>query len=203
MKRLFIILLVLLTAAAAVGCEAPTDTEAQQADVTRLPLDKLDFTPNPRDYGELDRDDLHAAPQIDPMYLPDFSEVVKSMNGGSQRGSYYLVATDAEELQKLTGSLNGRTENAFDAATFQKDFVVAVFVTVATGGFTVELESAYNDGNTVTVKVKVTPPTADFVTEALETHCVLIAFDRGDYYEDLSYDITVNDSPVVSGFAEA
>ena len=203
MKKLFIIFLALLTASAFLGCETPKETTPaqQQADATRLPLSELDFTPNPRDYDELDREDLHATPGIDPIYLPDFSEVIKPANGGSEVGSHYRVVTDAEELQWLAGDLTAKTQNAFDAETFRKDFVVAVFVTVRTGGYTVELDKAYNDGNTVTVKVKVTPPTADFVTEALETYCVLVAFDRGDYYTDLAYDITVNGKPVSTGGA--
>ena len=197
MKKLLIFTLVILTAAAFVGCELPKEAETQQAEATRLPLSELDFTPNPRDYGELEDPLVLKTPEVDPIYLPDFSEVVKLASGGSEVGSYYLVVTDAAELQRLTGDLNGKTKNTFDAEVFQRDFVVAVFVTVRSGGFTFEVERASNDGNTLTVNVKVTPPAAGTVTtQALETHCVLVAFDRGDFYEDLSYDITVNGEPV-------
>lgn len=203
MRKILIIMIAVLTAAAFVGCtSAKGGLEAANAENTKLPFNQLDINPNPIDPNSLERPDS-ASLGIDPMYLPDFSEVVRT-SGGSEVGAYYVVLTDADELKKLTGDLTGKAENAYDETVFQRDFVVAVFVTVATGGYTVELDKAYNTGNTVTVKVKVTPPAAGAaVTQALETRCVLVAFDRGDFYDDLSYEITVNDAPVESGFAEA
>ena len=206
MKKLLIILLALALAAASAGCAANANSASgsNEPDRTKTPLAELEFSPKPinMDVGILDN--LKPTEGNDKIYMADFVEIVRPADGRSEPGAVYYTVTDYNELVKLTGDLAGKTEKTVNADLLQRDFVVAVFVTVRTGGYGFEVEKAVNDGNTVTVAVKVTPPQAgSMVTQALETRCILVGFDRGDLYDDLVYEITVNGEPAKLADASA
>lgn len=203
MKRILFFAMALLLAAAFFGCtKGPEDL--RDPDKTRLPLSELDFTPHAISYDDLELPGATgAADGIDVIWRADFTEQIKVRSGGSTPGAYYEVITDYETLNRLVGSTDG-LETRLDGDTFISDFVVAVFVTVRSGGFTFSVDSAYNDGNTVKIKVTAEPPAAGaMVTQAFETHCMLIGFDRADFYDDLVYEITVNGDPAGQGPAES
>ena len=196
MKRFLFLLLAVLTALAFCGCAS---MRADGAQSTRTPISQLDVTLHPvwPSEGTVIADPSGKGDEIDPIYRSVFSGVYK-VGGGSVAGSYYRVFTDSADFEAALGSyVRGGEPTDETEFSFNFNFYVAVYITNPTGGFTVELDRAMNDGNTVSVSVTCTPPAPGaMVTQAFETKCVLVGFDRGDLYDDLVYEITVNGQPV-------
>lgn len=202
MKRTVIILLAALMALVSfAGCSKPTAVDGNNNN-GKQPIDKDDVNVLiPDDEISLPAK-YTAAPDL--MNRPGFTEVFK-LNGTDEAGSYYRVYTDFEEFTKDMGGSSGRVETTVTRDTFISDFIVAVYVTVPTGGHTYTVDFAENDSHVVKVEITDTPAEAGTaVTQAFETHCVLVGFDKADYYEDLEYNITVNGEAVkLSEDAEA
>jgi|GEM_PF-3325106 len=206
MKKLLILsLAALLALAALTGCQKP-ESGLQSANPTKVPLDELGVTFHPVMPGESESPafgDDNDAQAVDILNRPVFAEQL-TVPGGSVSGSYYKVITDYAEFTKLVGDTSGKIETKITEDIFIFDFVVAVFITVPTGGYSFEVEHAENDSHTVKVYVNVTPPAAGIAaTQAFETHCMLLGFDAADYYDDLVYDVTVNGKAVTAGSAGA
>lgn len=195
MKKVFIVLLA-LTLAAAAGCKSPSPEAAAP---TRIPINELDVTLKPVMPGDDGLENpLLTGSAADPLCGPVFTEVFR-MSGGAEAGAYWRVVTDYDELRALAGS-GVSSVKTVNEDSFTCNFAVAVVVTVNTGGYTFEVERARNDGRTVTVELRVAPPSqGEFATQAFETHCVLVGFDRSDFYDDLVYNITVNGQPAEGG----
>ena len=197
MKRIFIILLALTLAFAAVACESAKGG----ADPTKAPYHAGDIELHPIDPASLFDDNFTGEAEFDKLTGPTFVEGIKRTNteGGA---SYYCVFTDYEHFKAFARRETGRLEEV-NEQSFISNFVVAVVITVNTGGYTFEVDKAENDGDTVTVNVKVNPPTADYVTEALETYMILVGFDAGDLYDTLNYNVTVNGRQIQPGGAQS
>lgn len=204
MKKILIMTLAALMALAAfAGCtssrpqEGAVPTNPASGDFSRedldlhLATDGLSIGAKPTASGE-------------KMYRPDFTEVVRLNRGGAEAGAYYVVYTDYDKLIAEVGELTGKTERDITRDTLATDFVVAVFVTVPTGGHKLSVSFAENDGHTVKVSIKDEGPEAGAaVTQAFETHCVLVGFDRGDFYDDLAFEINLNGAAVKANGEEA
>ncbi len=198
MKRILTVMLALAMALAFCGCAS---IKADGAENTRVPISQLENTLHPVWPSEdIDAEPAGKTDEIDPIYRCVFSNTY-SVGGGSEAGAYYRVFTDSEAFEKALGNyVRGGLPTDETDFSFTFNFYVAVYITNPTGGYKAELESAMNDGNTVRIAVTVTPPGPDtVVTQAFETKCVLVGFDRADLYDDLVYEITVNGEPVTSG----
>lgn len=192
MKRLLTITLALSMALAFCGCAS---MRADGARPTRVPISELDNTLHPvwPSEGTITAEPAEKGDGIDPMYRSVFSNVYR-VGGGSEAGAYYRVFIDSADFEAALGNYV-RGQQPTDETVFDLNmtFYVAVYITNRTGGYKVELGSAMNDGNTVKIDVTVTPPApGTIVTQAFETKCVLVGFDRADLYDDLVYEITVN-----------
>lgn len=197
MKRILILLLAAAVAAAAfTGCQSPKTDAQQNSDPTRVPLSELNITFRPTLPDAVINTELIGQQTVDLLNRPVFTEDVRVPNVGEE-GSYYRVVTDYAQLKDLIGSASDRLETAINEDTFIANFVVAVFVTVRTGGYGFNVDFAENDSHTVKVEIGVTPPGEGVnVTQAFETHCILVGFDAADYYDDLVYDISVNGAEI-------
>lgn len=131
--------------------------------------------------------------QINADLAPLYYDVIRT-SGGAVSGSSYKVYYDYESFAADFGDISAATGDRYTKGSFEKMFVVAVKMTVNTGGWTVDLDRAARDHNKVMVEVRMDPPSPEMnVTQAFETKCVLVAFgneniDRGA----MEFGVTVN-----------
>ena len=140
-------------------------------------------TLGPRQTGGLDLDIRKREPML---YWDTFR------NGGStsDRGTTYKVYTDRASFERELGEHASEFGEHYSEKSFESAFIVAVYVTVPTGGYSFSAESVKLNGNTLDIKIaKTAPANGTVVTQAFEEHCVLIAIDSKLYSDDLVYNI--------------
>lgn len=186
MKRLTAIVLILVMAALLAACSSPKTQGEAAAKSTLKPGNAVDIkttlapeqaarTIQPKDGGEA-------------LYWSSIRS-----GGSSENRLSYQAITSYKEFSRLFGDRAEELGDSFSEKAFHKSFIVAVNVTVNTGGYTFGVNSAKIEGGEVKIDLSSTPPEAGAaVTQAFETHTVLIAFDQALYSEGLTYSITVN-----------
>lgn len=166
--------------------EARRETEAP----TALPLTDDDITT------------LAPVPITDFDFAPLYSDCIVT-HGDDTSGSSYKVYYDHESFKADFGDISNATGDRYSRESFDKMFVVAVKTTVNTGGWTVVLENASFVRGRVDVSVSVAPPDLGTnVTQAFETHWVLVAFSSENVMrEDLEFSVAVNGT-ILTGSGE-
>ena len=120
--------------------------------------------------------------------------------GGDTAGTKWRVFRNYAELGKEFGALPGDFAERYNEERFGSMFVVAVSCTVPTGGYSFGINSAAVNGGVVSIDIMRTSPDPNtLVTQAFETHTLLVAFDSRLYTDGLRYNITVNGKPAESG----
>ena len=117
------------------------------------------------------------------------------MGGGStEEGATFKVFTDYKAFEEAFASANiGRSER-YNEEAFEKIFVVAVFYTVRSGGYSFGLNSGRLEDGKVNIDVNVqAPASGSIVTAAFETHCVLAAFASKAIHGEPEVVLTIND----------
>lgn len=195
MKKLLVIALAALMIFALVGCKSPANVPGKpDTKVTPSPTEEeVKLTPNG---GEAIMS-FEPKDKFEALYWASFR------SGGSAEAQLkYEPITNFKELEKRFGGRMDELGERFGKKTFQTAFVVAVYLTVNTGGYTVGVNSASIENGVAHIDIsKVSPDPGAMVTQAFETHTVLIEFDKAGYSEDLTYVVTVNGQPA-EGFGE-
>lgn len=106
----------------------------------------------------------------------------------------YRVFNDYESFSRELGKYEPGEK--FDEKSFDKDFVVAVYCTVSSGGFKFGVNSASIRDGVVSIDISRTSPApGSMVTTAFEHYCLLVAFDSSLYSDELTYNISINGKP--------
>ncbi|MBO4563125.1 MAG: protease complex subunit PrcB family protein [Clostridia bacterium] len=184
-KTLAMILMTAMLVAALAGCTASAQNGPLNTPVpgpTKNPIAGITFEPS------VPSGEQTAAP------VPDIVLYWDSIRSGSISSDHraYEVYTDYAEFTKAfpTASEFG---DRYNEKSFGSEFVVAVYYVTNTGGYTVGLEDAKLEGNSLTIDISVkSPAPGTMVTQAFETHCVLIAFGSELYSENLSISVLFN-----------
>lgn len=187
-KKLFCISIAAVMCISLAACgESGTGGEAEQPLPTREPISGLNADPIT----------LSDAPLIDFESNKAICWSAVRLGGGEEGGSEYCVITSSKDFEWRFSRLDDETRALFTPESFGERFVVAVYDTVMTGGFSYELNYGSIDNGTVNIDItKHSPGPGVNVTMAIETHCVLIAFDSELYSEGLDYNITINGKPL-------
>lgn len=125
-------------------------------------------------------------------------EMIRVGGGFDNTGGIYTVIESYDDLERVFGDdVNEKTENDYSVDTFKDSFAVAVFVTVATGGYSFDLLNSDFDGSAINIMLTSTAPSPDaMVTQAFQTVAFIINFDKLYYSENLTYNITLNGQSV-------
>lgn len=189
-KIISMILVVLACAALFAGCKAnkptqvnviPTATPASDAAAT-LP-------PEGQDIAKATVDPNIAAQQSRSSIL--YWDAVR-VGGGTEEQLTYKIFTDYDELIKEVPAAAELTEH-YTKDAFEKMFVIAVFRTVRTGGFSFTLNKAEIKNGAAVIDIGENTPTASaIVTTAFETHCILIGVSSKEYQEGFTCEVLIN-----------
>lgn len=122
------------------------------------------------------------------------------VGGGTDSTVSYEVFGDYDAFAaKFSDVLRG-VSGRYTAKSFTESFVVAAYVTVPTGGYTFGLERGEIEDGTVVLDLKQEGPApGTAVTQAFETHCVLVAFNRKAYSEDIAVKLLINGKEQING----
>jgi hypothetical protein len=171
---------------ALVGCKAPKESGGAEARASLKPIGEVNIktTLGPED----------AARTIEPKEASEalYWTTVRSGGSADARLSYETIASFKAFEQRFGGRAEELGER-FDETAFRKMFVVAVSLTVNTGGYSVGVNKASIADGEAVIDLKLTAPSkGTVVTQAFETHTVLISFDQALYSEGLNITVTVN-----------
>ena len=189
MKKLISMILILLIAAALLaGCAANTPGEAN-ARPTATPDNNAAASFIPDAITTLSP----AMETIDPGSMMDKKGVrywdSVRVGGGTDEKTWYKVYTDYDALIKDVPAAAELTEH-YSREALKKVFVIAVFTTVRTGGYSFSLNKVDFKDEAADIYIGESAPSANtIVTQAFETHCVLIAVDSSRYSEQLTCSI--------------
>ncbi|MBO4848165.1 MAG: hypothetical protein J5586_03330 [Clostridia bacterium] len=155
---------------------------------TKFPITDTTMDPiDPGTLGTLPPQDLVLG---DSLYWDAFRA------GGTEAAPYYKVYSDYAAFIKEVPQAKDFGEH-YDERSFGKIFVVAVYYTVNTGGYKVGPEAIRANDEKITIDIAVTPPAADsLVTQAFETHCVLVAFDAERFPPETPVELLFNGYPM-------
>ena len=165
------------------------------------PEKEAEATPRPTISGELTEmtypPDFYNTPvPMDNILLFTFDE----RGGGSTSvGTRWSVVTDKEKFFELFPNVDESVRTR--AEDFDSMLVIVVSDTVATGGFSDTLNYAKLEDGSVHVDIKkLSPGPKDMVTQAFETHYVVVAVDRNLVPDDVGVTVTVNGKPAATGY---
>lgn len=194
MKRIFSLILALAAAFAFAACAKPT-TPSDHQQITR-PSDEP---------GTIKDTDLSvASATIGPRVTLDPGSISTSRSallywdairtgGGTQTGSRYEIYPDASKFESRFGAVARDLNNSYTAEDFKRMFVVAVYDTVPTGGYSYSAENAVVSNGVVRIDIKKNiPGPGTMVTQAFEEHCILVAIDRTLYSDDVKVELYIN-----------
>lgn len=192
MKRIVVIISLMLAAVLFAGCAAqasgtPGLNKPVTPSSTKYPIGGPIEPINP---GDLISDDLS---NISEALFWDYMR----LGGTSEEAVAYKIFTSYAEFAKEFGGSVDQLERTYDERSFNKAFVIAVYITTRTGGYTFSLESSLVKNSTVTIGLS--SELADGAhTQAFERHVVLVGFDRSVYSDGLTVKIE-GVSDIVSG----
>lgn len=207
MKRTVSLLIIVLTALLVTGCASPQNNGEHQegwntpvpGGPTKQPI--TDVTLNPMTFAPVEPDPTEGFGNVDmpengkPLYWDNASP----LNSSGEIGTAWTVCRNYAEFGKSFGRLPEDIAERYAEEKFNSMFVVAVSVTVPTGGYTVGLNSAEIKDGAVNIDIlEEGPKPGTQTTQALQTHTVLVAFDSMLYSDSLSYNITVNGKPAIT-----
>ena len=193
MKKLIsMILITLLAAALLAGCAANTPGEVNARPTATPANNEATFVPGA--IATLPP----AVETIDPGAMQGKKNVrywdSVRVGGGAEEKTRYAIYTDYDALIKDVPAAAELTEH-YSREALEKVFVIAVFTTVRTGGYSFSLNKAEFKEDTADIYIGETAPSADtIVTQAFETHCVLIAVDSSRYSENLTCNIIMGEA---------
>ena len=105
----------------------------------------------------------------------------------------YRVYSDSREFLNDFPDRGEAFDSRYGEEGFSDMFVVALFITVNTGGYSFTVDSGTAAKGVVKLDIKQTAPDAGSqVTQAFETHCILAAFPIDTYSEGMKVTVTVN-----------
>ena len=105
----------------------------------------------------------------------------------------YRVYSDSKEFLNDFPDRGEAFDTRYGEEGFNDMFVVAVFITVNTGGYSFAVDSGTAAKGAVKLDIKQTAPDAGSqVTQAFETHCILAAFPIDTYSEGMKVAVTIN-----------
>ena len=191
MKKIISMILVVLAFAALLsGCKAnkPSDVNAVP---TATPSSQAGATLSPNEGENIAKATLDPNSMAARRSPVVFWDAVRA-GGGTEEQLTYKIYTDYDQLIKEIPAAAELTENCTKEA-FERVFVIAVFRTVRTGGYTVSLNRADIKDGVVKIDIgEQAPESSAIVTTAFETHCVLIGINRSEYKEGLTCELSVN-----------
>ena len=115
------------------------------------------------------------------------------VGGGNNESASYEIFTDYDAFSAKFGGVVRGAGGRYTAKSFEESFVIAAYVTVPTGGYTVGLNRGIIENGTAELDISQEAPAAGtVVTQAFETHCVLVAVSSKVQSEDLAVKILVN-----------
>lgn len=183
MKKLIVIISLVLAAAIAAGCTASASGGRESGLNTPLPgPTKVPLA------GPIEPSDLGSTIDISKAVPALYWDVMR-VGGGSGETSYsYAVFTDHASLAK---AFEGRELPArFDERSFDDVFVVAVYLTAPTGGWTYELKEGSVISGRAEISINAVRPSGP-ATQAFERSVMLIAFDRSLLVNGLLVNVNV------------
>lgn len=187
MKRFTIIISLILAAAMLAGCRLNTGSPLNTPvppDGTKAPITDMTFTP--LDPGSLADGTPDANAEGCWLFWDSFR-----IGGTSEEAMIARIFTDYDDFtENVTFTERGVAER-YDRKSFDKMFVVAIYITANTGGWSYALEGADVQESVIDVKI-VGTRAEGAVTQALERHIVLIAFDSELYTEGMTVSASVN-----------
>lgn len=205
MKKIFIIILALVMAAACAACSSPrtsgevlvrrTESAGQTAP------SPTPFKPSPGSSGmvKISGDPvkrIDSLASLDPEKNKiDCLRWETFVSGGSAALPAVTreVFTDYKAFAEKYGERLGSAAEYYKQDGGESVFIIAVTCTVNTGGYTFGLNSAFVRDGVAYIDVKREAPGAKTnVTQAFENHTVLIAFDSSLFKEGMTCEITVN-----------
>ena len=194
MKRSIMIIALVLASAALAGCTVvsgdPTATLVPEA--TEFPASKA--TLSPMDPAGLVKETMAPAALTASALFWDSFRIGGSTEAPVAASVFTSLSELTEELEIAEPEIAAR----YEERRFETMFVVAVYVTANTGGWTYELtEASVTDGR-VSIDIKGAGPDGP-ATQAFERHVVLVAFDSSLYSEELKIEVLINGAPVEMG----